>query len=138
MNGILLLIWSLGVTLALFCCYRLVIEALRFCVTRFGCETTALVLEAQRYVKDGDMYLQGHYMYKDTAGHEHLFNFTICSYWPGDETWYSMMQFYAQGTQHPVRYLRWLPALHELQLPLEESQPAIPHEHRTLSVHVNG
>lgn len=138
MNSILLLSWLLGMTFALFGIYRMLVEALRFCVTRFGCETTAVVVAAQRYDKDGDRYLQGHYMYKDAAGHEHLFDFTICSYWPGDEKWHSLMQAYAQGAQNTVRYLRWFPTLHELQIPLEERQSAIPRERSTLPVHVNG
>lgn len=115
-NGILLLSWALAVTVGLFCFYHLVIGLLHFCVTRFGRETTALVIEARRYHKDGDVYLQGHYMYRDAAGSEHLFDFTICSYWPGDEKWHRLMQLYTQGTQNRVRYLRWLPTLHEMQV----------------------
>ena len=118
MHGILLLIWFLGVTIGLFCFYQAVSGLLHFCVTHFGCETTALVISAQRYDQDGDVYLQGHYVYQDAAGCEHVVDFTICNYWPGDAQWQQVMQFYAQGTQNRVRYLRWLPIFHEMQTPI--------------------
>ena len=118
MNGMLTLIWSLGILLGLLCLYQLSRRLLHFCVTRFGIETTALVISARRYDKDGDLYLQGHYVYHDTAGCEHLFDFTICSYWPGDEQWHKVMHLYRQGAQNRVRYLRWLPILHNIQAPI--------------------
>ena len=118
MNGMLTLIWSLGITLGFLCLYQLSRRLLHFCVTRFGIETTALVISAHRYDKDGDLYLQGHYVYQDAAGGEHRFDFTICSYWPGDEQWRKVMHLYRQGAQTRVRYLRWLPILHNIQAPI--------------------
>ena len=118
MNAILILLGCLSIVMGLWCLYQLTTRLLHFCVTHFGRETTALVISARRYDKDGDIYLQGHYAYKDANGCEHVFDFTICNYWPGDAQWQRVMQFYVEGAQNRVRYLRWLPGLHEMQTPI--------------------
>lgn len=114
MDGIGLLIGGLVVTVGLFCLSQLAVALSRFCLTRFGLETTAFVISAQRYNKDGDLYLQGHYVYQDANAREHIFDFTICSYWPGDAQWQRIIQCYSHGAQTRVRYLPWLPILHEI------------------------
>ena len=77
------------------------------------------------------------YVFKDARGYEYSFGFQICSYWPVDEQWRSVMQRYTQGAQNRVRYVRWLPTLHEIQSPLQSAYPvpmAKGSEERKLSV----
>jgi hypothetical protein len=107
--------WALGVALGLWLLHWLLVKGGHWLVARFGLETTAVVLTAQHYEEDGDAYLQGDYVYKDASGQEHTFAFTICSYWPDDDYWRQVMQSYTQGAQNRVRYVRWLPTLHEIQ-----------------------
>lgn len=118
MNSTLAVLWTLGIVSGLFLVYRLLIGLLHFVVSHFGVETTALVVNAQRRDQDGSIYLQGHYVFKDTKDREYTFAFTICADWPGDEHWRKLMRFYTKGTRTPVRYLRWLPSLHEVQTPI--------------------
>lgn len=115
MNSVFAVMGSLGVIVGLLCFYQLIVGLLHFFVARYGIETTASVINAHRYAKDGDLYLQGHYTYQDAKGRDHTFAFTICSYWPGDEQWHKVMQRYRQGAQNRVRYLPWLPTFHEIQ-----------------------
>jgi hypothetical protein len=117
-NSALTVLGSFGVTMGLWLLYRLLIKVLHYLVIRFGLETTAFVVTAQRCDKDGDVYLQGYYTFKDADGCAYTFAFTICTDWPGDEHWRKLMQFYTQGAHNPVRYLRWLPSLHEVQAPM--------------------
>lgn len=117
MNSALAVLWSMGIVSGGFLCYRLLIGLLHLVVIRFGVETTALVVNAQRSEKDGNIYLHGDYVFVDASGHDHIFTFTICADWPGDEHWRKLMRAYAQGRRNPVRYLRWLPTLHEVQTP---------------------
>lgn len=118
MNSALAVLWTLGIISGLFFVYHLFIGLLHVVVLHFGVETTALVVNAQRCDQDGNIYLQGHYVFKDTNDHEYTFAFTICADWPGDEHWRQLMRFYAQGARNPVRYLPWLPSLHTVQTPV--------------------
>lgn len=97
--------------------YCLLNRLAHFLLIHFGMETTALVVTAQRCDKEGNVYLQGQYIFMDANGHNHTFAFTICTDWPGDEQWRKLMQFYAQGARNRVRYLQWWPNLHEIQVP---------------------
>ena len=115
-NSAIIIVWSFGVVVALWLLSRLVVALSRLMVTSFGIETTAIVVHSQRCDEHGDAYLQGHYVYRDLYGREHSFAFKICSDWPGDEQWRKVMQLYTQGAKNRVRYLRWVPALHEIQL----------------------
>lgn len=117
MNSTLALLWLLGIVSGGFLGYRLLIALRHLMVVRFGVESTAFVINAQRAEKDGNIYLHGHYVFTDAAGHEFTFAFTICADWPGDEQWRKLMRAYAQGRRNPVRYLPWLPTFHEVQLP---------------------
>ncbi len=118
MNSALAVLWSFGIASGLFLCYRLLLSVVHLVVICFGVETTALVINAQRCDKDDNIYLQGHYVFKDANGHEHFFAFTICADWPGDDQWRKLMRSYAQGARNPVRYLPWLPNFHEVQTPV--------------------
>lgn len=117
-NSAVAVLWFLGIASGLFLGRRLLLGLLHFVVIRFGVETTALVVSAQRRDQDGNVYLQGHYLFKDANGDEHLFAFTICADWPGDDHWRKIMRSYAQGARNPVRYLPWLPSFHEVQTPV--------------------
>lgn len=117
MNSTLAVLWSMGIVSGGFLSYRLLIGLLRWIVVRFGVDSTALVINAQRSEKDGNVYLQGHYVFKDATGQEYTFAFTICADWPGDEQWRKVMRAYAQGRRNPVRYLPWLPTFHEVEIP---------------------
>jgi len=114
-NSALAVLWFLGVVSGGLLCYRLLIGLLHLLVIQFGVESTALVINAQRSEKDGNIYLHGHYVFTDATGHDYTFAFTICADWPGDEQWRKLMRAYAQGTRNPVRYLPWLPSFHEIQ-----------------------
>lgn len=118
MNSALAVLWSLGIASVLFLCHRLLIALLHLIVIRFGVETTALVIHAQHREKDGDIYLQGSYVFKDAGGHDHTFAFAICVDWPGDDQWRTLLRLYTQGKRNRVRYLPWLPRLHEVQTPV--------------------
>ncbi|MFZ4657062.1 MAG: hypothetical protein ACOYNY_08630 [Caldilineaceae bacterium] len=115
MNSALTVLWSLAIASGLFLGYRVLHRVLHLVVIGFGVETTALVRNAHRSEKDGNVYLQGDYVFTDARGREHTFAFTICADWPGDAQWRKIMHFYTRGQRNRVRYLPWLPSLHEVQ-----------------------
>lgn len=137
MDGAITLIWCLIGIFGLLMLYKLGMGLRHLLLVYFGVATTAVVIHSQRCDEDGEAYLQGHYVYEDSRGHEHSFGFRICSYWPVDEQWRRVMQLYTQGAQNRVRYVRWLPTLHEIQSPLQSAYPvpmAKGSEERKLSV----
>ena len=123
MDGAIALIWCLVGIIGVLLLYQLMMAMRYLLLVFFGAETTAIVMNSQRCDQDGEAYLQGYYVFKDARGYEYSFGFQICSYWPVDEQWRSVMQRYTQGAQNRVRYVRWLPTLHEIQSPLQSAYP---------------
>ena len=109
------LVGSLAVSVGLLLLPSLAVWARHLLVTHFGVETKATVTYAQQYEQDDDYFLQGCYVYRDVRGRDHTFHFLICMHWPGNDQWWQVMQCYRQGTQKRVRYIPWLPILHEMQ-----------------------
>ena len=123
MDGAIALIWCLIAIIGLLLLYKLMMAMRYLLLALFGVETTAIVMNSHRCVQDGEAHLQGYYVFEDARGHEYSFGFRICSYWPADEQWRSVMQSYTQGAQNRVRYVRWLPPLHEIQSSLQPAYP---------------
>ena len=85
---------------------------------RFGTQTSATVIESDRCDNSEDICMCGYYQYRDSHGQEHKAKFKICFHWPSHEQWEMVQKGYSKGAINNVKYLRWLPFVHEINFPI--------------------